>query len=93
MKDTMFRPNNQHQSMINDDGEPKGMKQILIECGLWRDGLSADCKLCKDKIHDILTRTDCCARRIISLQPDFLAQKSALEKILGCGKKVHSRKL
>jgi len=34
MKDTIFRSNNQHQSMINDAGEPKGMKQILIERGL-----------------------------------------------------------
>ena len=34
MKDTIFGPNGQHQSMINDDGKPKGMKQILIECVL-----------------------------------------------------------
>src|SRR2546421_9985020 len=88
MKDTIFGLNNRPQSMINNDGEPKGMKQILIERELWRNGLSADCKLCKDKIHDI-TRTDCCARRIISLQPDFLAQKSALEEvILEAGHKV-----
>jgi len=88
MKNTIFEPNNQHQSMINDADEPKRMKQILIERGLWRDGLSANCKLCKDKIHDI-TRTDCCARRIILLQPNFLAQKSALEEvILKAGHKV-----
>jgi len=34
MKDMIFGLNNQHQSMINDAGEPKGMKQILIERGL-----------------------------------------------------------
>ncbi|GBB96329.1 hypothetical protein RclHR1_02730001 [Rhizophagus clarus] len=66
MKGINFGPNNQYQSMINDDGKPKGMKQILIERGLWRNSLSADCKLCKDKILDI-TQTDCCAHRIISL--------------------------
>jgi hypothetical protein len=26
MRDTVFGPNNQHQSMINGNGEPKGMK-------------------------------------------------------------------
>ncbi|RGB31572.1 hypothetical protein C1646_763910 [Rhizophagus diaphanus] len=28
------------------------MKQVLIERGLWKDGLNADCQLCKDKIND-----------------------------------------
>ncbi|CAB4491800.1 unnamed protein product [Rhizophagus irregularis] len=37
--------------------------------------------LCKDKVDDI-TRIDCYARRIILLQPDFLAQKSALEEAI-----------
>ena len=81
MKDTVFGSNNQRQSMVNENGEPKGMKQVLIERGLWEEGLHADCQLCKDKIDDI-TRTDCCARRILSLQPDFLAQKSALEEVI-----------
>ena len=81
MRDTVFGLNNQHQSMVNENGEPKGMKQILIERGLWKNGLNADCQLCKDKIDDI-NRIDCCARRIISLQPDFLAQRSALEEVI-----------
>lgn len=38
-------------------------------------------KLCKNKVDDI-NRTDCCARRIVSLQPDFLSQKSALEEVI-----------
>jgi len=54
---------------------------VLIERGLWKDGLNADCKLCKNKIEDI-NRTDCYTQRIISLQPDFLSQKSALEEII-----------
>ncbi|UZO29111.1 uncharacterized protein OCT59_022601 [Rhizophagus irregularis] len=81
MRNTVFGLNNQYQSMVNENGEPKGMKQVLIERGLWKNGLNADCQLCKDKVDDI-TRIDCCARRIISLQPDFLAQKSALEEAI-----------
>ncbi len=57
------------------------MKQILIERGLWRDNLLADCKLCKGKMKVAdANRIDCCARRILSLQPDFLAQKSQLQE-------------
>ncbi len=48
---------------------------------MWKNSLNANCQLCKDKIDDI-TRIDCCAWRIISLQPDILAQKSALEKTI-----------
>ncbi len=81
MRDTVFRSNNQHQSMVNENGKPKGMKRVLIEHGLWKDGLNADCQLCKDKIDDI-TQIDCCAWWIISLQPDFLSQKSALEEVI-----------
>src|SRR5437764_15414554 len=81
MRDTFFGTDNCHQSTVNEKNEPKGMKQVLVERGLWNDGLSADCKLCKDKVYDI-NRTDCCARRIVSLQPDFLSQKSALEEVI-----------
>ena len=31
MKDTVFGSNNQRQSMVNEKGELKGMKQVLIE--------------------------------------------------------------
>ena len=42
-----------------------------------------DCQLCKEKNKVIdLTRIDCCARKIMSLQPDFLVQKSELETII-----------
>ncbi|CAG8762868.1 2910_t:CDS:2, partial [Rhizophagus irregularis] len=49
-----FNPDALHQSMVNENGKPKGMKQVLIERGLWRNGLNADCQLCKDKVDDIL---------------------------------------
>ncbi|GES93332.1 hypothetical protein RCL_jg21131.t1 [Rhizophagus clarus] len=81
MRNTIFGPSNQHQSMVNENGEPKGIKQVLIERGLWKNGLNADCQLCKDKVDDE-NRVDCCARWIISLQPDFLGQKSASEEVI-----------
>ena len=59
------------------DGQPKGIKQILSERGLWRRG---ECRLCRDRSTDPL-RVDCC-RKIISLQPDFLAQRSALDEMI-----------
>ena len=34
----------------------------------------------KDADNDLI-RLDCCAQRIISLQPNFLEQKSALEEV------------
>ncbi len=40
-----------------------------------------ECKLYKDKNDDPL-RVDCCGRRIMSFQSDFLAQKSELVKII-----------
>ena len=40
-----------------------------------------ECKLCKNKNDDPL-HIDCYGRRILSLQPDFLAQKSALVEII-----------
>jgi len=41
----------------------------------------ADCKLCKEKIKVIdVNRVDCYACQILSLQLDFLAQKSQLQE-------------
>jgi len=60
MRNTVFELNNQHQSMINGNGEPKGMKQVLIERDLWKDGLNANCQLYKDKVNDE-NQIDCCA--------------------------------
>ncbi|RIA79867.1 hypothetical protein C1645_839743 [Glomus cerebriforme] len=46
MRDTIFGPDNWHQSIVNKNNEPKGMKQILVECGLWKNGLNANYQLC-----------------------------------------------
>jgi len=90
MHDTYFRPNQQPQSMVfsathfNEKlrGQPKGIKQVLIERGKWPSkGLILECKNCKEKIQDS-SRTSCCARQVISLEPDFLAQKGAIEELI-----------
>ncbi|CAG8749435.1 11768_t:CDS:2 [Rhizophagus irregularis] len=80
MKDTIFGPDNKLQSMVFPSNhpkypnQPKGIKQILIERGLWHNGLRLECELCKGKNKQIdLTRINCCACKIMSLQPDFLA--------------------
>ena len=41
MRNTTFGPDNKVQCMIFEDGKPKGMKQVLIERGLWKNGLQA----------------------------------------------------
>ena len=55
-------------------GQPKGIKKVLEERNLWpKERINLTCKKCSEKdADDDLTRLNCCARRIISLQPDFL---------------------
>lgn len=85
MRSTVYGSNQTIQSMVFPSNHPvypnqaKGMKQVLIERGLWYEGLVGDCQLCKKKINDI-TRTNCCMRKILSLQPDFISQKSQLQE-------------
>jgi hypothetical protein len=56
----------------------KGMEQIIRERGLWRDGLLAQCTGFKCQAGC----TDCCCRRILFTQPDFINQKSALAELV-----------
>jgi hypothetical protein len=63
------------------DGRPKGIKQILSERGPEKKSMIGECRLCRDGNNDPL-RVDCCGRKIISLQPDFLAQRSALVEMI-----------
>ena len=55
MHQTFFGSDNTLQSMVFPSNhsqypnEPKGMKQVLIERGLWKEGLKGDCKLYKGK--------------------------------------------
>lgn len=91
MRQTVF--NGQVQSMVftsNDApspnlvGEPKGMRQVLEERGLWRDGLLKQCgkrkgEKGKDELDLCVNGKDCCARRILENQPDFANEKSLLQ--------------
>jgi len=80
MRNTYMR-NGQLQTMVLPNGQPKGMKIVLEERGLWKIGLLRTCKECKNhtQVSEVL---GCCAFRILSLEPDFLAQKSHLEEIV-----------
>lgn len=62
-------------------GQPKGAKAILQERGLWRDGLILTCKNRTDK-PQCAEDKNCCARAILSNQPDFKAQASQIEEYL-----------
>jgi hypothetical protein len=67
-------------------GEPKGMKQILTERSLWRRNLIMCCR--NSKNPDGTTKKcqpdamDCCAKRILDLQPDFASQKPLVQEII-----------
>jgi hypothetical protein len=61
----------------------KGMEEIIRKHGLWpADGLLAQCPgfCCPPG------RTDCCCRRLLYMQPDFLNQRSLLQELVeSCG--------
>jgi len=87
LRDTVF--NGQIQSMnFSDDhedamkqGQPKGIKQVLLERNLWRTDLKLNCKDgCPNDEEEGFH--NCCARTIMSQQPDFLAQKSMVEEMI-----------
>jgi len=56
---------------------PKGMKQVIIECGLWFNGLQMQCK---DSCN--LDHTTCCEKQILDLQPNFNAQCSLVQEVI-----------
>ena len=86
MRDTFF--NGQRQVMVFSldhpveelRGKAKWMNQLLLERGLWKDGLVKTCGGCRAGEKDP-EQLECYAQRILELQPDFLAQKSLLEEI------------
>ncbi len=85
-KQSIIFPND--YSVENLREKPKGIKKILEERNLWpKERINLVCKKCLNKdVDDDLTRRNCCARQILSLQPDFLEQRSALEeRITGSG--------
>jgi len=57
----------------------KGMEIIIQERGLWPDkGLNAQC----EGFKCVPGKTNCCCRRLLFTQPDFVAQKSHLEELI-----------
>ncbi|PBK83206.1 hypothetical protein ARMGADRAFT_1089549 [Armillaria gallica] len=64
-------------------GLAKGMREVLMEQGLWRHGLKMECKKAKDTGDKCDPEvTDCCAKHILTLQPDFQAQKSLVQEVI-----------
>jgi hypothetical protein len=62
------------QAMVNDEGIPKGLKQVLLERGLWIEKLPKDCKA----KFEVDLNPECCALHRLGGQSDFKAQKSIL---------------
>ncbi|CAA7263722.1 unnamed protein product [Cyclocybe aegerita] len=57
----------------------KGMENIIRERSLWpQRGLNAQCEGFKCEPG----KTDCCCRRLLFTQPDFVNQKSCLEELI-----------
>ena len=83
-------PGERDRTHDKHDGQRLGMETILRERGLLKPNLKlpGDCKQCKkekqrgdEDRYKICNRTNCCMRKIISLQPDFVAQKTRLEEV------------
>ncbi|CAG8622240.1 19511_t:CDS:2, partial [Cetraspora pellucida] len=60
--------------------KPKGIKKILEERGLFKEELNLDCLMCKKKNDS--ERMDCCLRKIMASQPDFVIQKSTIVELI-----------
>ena len=73
-------PDGSRQSMYFPDGRPKGIRLILEERELWPEGsLNRICSECKKHSP---TADNCCAVRLLSLQPDFLAQRPLIREVI-----------
>lgn len=59
-------------------GQPKGLRCVLQERGLYVHGLKPSCARVRDHVED----GSCCLTRLLSIQPDFQAQKSSLEETI-----------
>lgn len=72
---SLYWPDN-HRTM---PGFFKGMKKILQERHLWTLGLKAQCS---PNFSSCDGKVDCCARRILFNQQDFVDQKSKLQEMI-----------
>ena len=57
----------------------KGMKEVLIEHGLWHDGMLMECN---KKSPCLADATSCCTTHILNLQPDFKEQCSLVQEVI-----------
>lgn len=65
--------------------KPKGLQVVLEERGLWpKEGLYLDCGMRKtvSKERRRHIGDKCCARQLLSQQPDFLAQKGRVQEVV-----------
>lgn len=66
-------------------GQPKSLQTVLEERGLWPKGsLYLDCTTQKSVTKDQKKHPGdgCCASRVLSQQPDFLAQKGRVQEVV-----------
>ena len=64
-------------------GKPKGIKRILEEKELWQERLNLDCQTYKNKkLTEDSLWVNYCLKRIMTSQPDFIAQKSAIVELI-----------
>ena len=66
------------QDHSTNPGQPKGVREVLREWGLWWNGLLLLCQNSKCSVD----ATSCCATHIMSLQPDFQAQWSLVQETI-----------
>jgi len=65
---------------VNGVVKPKGIRRVLEERGLWIPGLKRKCHACTQHDPDP-NKLDCCATRILSVQPDFASQKMHIQEV------------
>lgn len=78
------------QSMVRDDGSPKGLHTVLTEFNLWPSTGFQFLTQCSIKIFSskskpnlqYLKGSNCCAKRLLALQLDFKAQKGELQEAI-----------
>ncbi|CAG8820554.1 20199_t:CDS:1, partial [Gigaspora margarita] len=70
--------NNKTKSDINLHGQPKGLKWVLGEKGLWQEGMVLEYALCKKEANPSIT--NCCAYHLMANQSNFLAQYSQVQQ-------------
>jgi hypothetical protein len=85
MRMTAFGADNTPQDLYFPEDHPtmpgwfKGMEIIIRERGLWpQRGLNAQC----EGFKCVAGKTDCCCRRVLFTQPDFINHKSHLEELI-----------